>query len=68
MVMGEYSVPKPVSIGEILELDIISRNAHGEGMAKVEEFIVFVKDVGNSRKCRARIIDVKRTYAMAEKV
>ena len=58
----------PVKIGEIIELEIIAQNPHGEGIAKREDFVIFVKSAKKGEKCKVRVIDIKRTYALAERI
>ncbi|MBD3210486.1 TRAM domain-containing protein [Candidatus Micrarchaeota archaeon] len=64
----DYTAPKPVEETDILEVTIESVSAKGEGIARVEGFILFVKNAKQGETCRVRIKDVKRTYAIAEKV
>ncbi|MEW6722676.1 MAG: TRAM domain-containing protein [Candidatus Micrarchaeota archaeon] len=63
-----FEAPKPVSVGDVLELSIISKGGHGDGIAKIEEFVVFVKGAEKGERCRVKITDVKRTFAVGEKV
>lgn len=51
---------------DIIQLDVYAENPHGEGIAKHDDFIVFIKGAKKGSKCRVRVIDVKRTYAIAE--
>lgn len=60
-------MPKPVAVGDVKEVLIENLSGQGEGIAKVEEFVVFVKGAGKGERCRILITDVKRTYAMGEK-
>jgi 23S rRNA (uridine2552-2'-O)-methyltransferase len=62
----KFEVPKPVSIGDVVSLRIESQGGQGEGIAKVNEFVVFVKGARKGDTCRVRITDVKRTYAVGE--
>ena len=63
-----FQSPKPVSIGDFVEVSIDSVGGHGDGIAKLEGFIIFVKDARKGERCRVKITDVKRTFALAEKV
>ncbi len=58
----------PVAVGDVVDVRIDSVGGHGDGIAKVEGFIVFVKEGKKGEKCRVRITDVKRTFATGEKV
>jgi len=68
--MGEdkFSAPKPVEEEDVLEVTIESESGKGEGIARVEGFIIFIKGAKKGEKCKIRIKDVKRTYAIGEKV
>ena len=57
-----------MKIGEIFELEVIAQNPHGDGIAKRDDFVIFVKSAKKGDKCKVRITDVKRTYAVGEKV
>jgi predicted RNA-binding protein with TRAM domain len=63
-----FEAPKPVAAGDVREVDIENQGGHGDGIAKVEGFVVFVKGASKGERCRIRITDVKRTYAMGERV
>ncbi len=58
----------PIKIGEIVELEITAQNPNGEGISKKEDFIIFVKNAKKGEMCKARITDIKRTFAIAEKL
>jgi predicted RNA-binding protein with TRAM domain len=64
----KFGLPKPVSTGDTITLKIESQGGHGDGIAKVDGFVVFVKGAVKGEECKVRIIDVKRTFATAEKV
>jgi predicted RNA-binding protein with TRAM domain len=64
----KYQAPKPVEESDVLEVEIESQSAKGEGIARVEGFILFVKGTKRGDRCKVRIKEVKRTYAIAEKV
>ncbi len=64
----KFQVPKPVAVGDLVDVSIESVGGQGDGIAKVEGFIVFVKGAARGEKCRVKIVDVKRTFAVGEKV
>lgn len=64
----KFTVPKPVSPGDVIEVRIESVNGHGDGIGRVDDFTIFVKGARKGERCKARIIEVKRTYATAEKI
>ena len=67
-------MPKPLtatelfSIGDVLDLQIENTNPNNEGISHVEDVVVFVKGGRKGERCKARIIDLKRTYAIAERI
>ncbi len=63
-----FQVPKPVVAGDIVEVRIESTGGHGDGIAKVDDFVIFVKGGQKGESCRVKITDVKRTFALGEKV
>lgn len=58
----------PFSVGEVVSLEFSAENAHGEGIAKKDDFVVFVKGAKKGNTYKVKIIEVKRTYAIGEKV
>jgi predicted RNA-binding protein with TRAM domain len=64
----KFESPKPVSAGELRDVLIESQGGHGDGIAKIDGFVLFVKGGNRGERCKVRIIEVKRTFATAEKV
>jgi len=62
-----FEAPKPVAVGDFKEVTIESQGGQGDGITKVDGFIVFVKGARKGERCRIRITDVKRTYAVGER-
>ncbi len=62
-----FEVPKPVAVGDVVELTIMSVGGQGDGIAKKDGFVVFVKGAQKGETCKVKIVDVKRTYAVGEK-
>ncbi len=60
--------PKPVSLGQIVQIEIQNQNGYGEGIAHFDEFVIFVHGSRKGEKVKAKITELKRTYAIAEKV
>jgi predicted RNA-binding protein with TRAM domain len=63
-----FEVPKPVAVGEYRDVVIESQGGHGDGIAKIDGFVLFVKGASRGERCKVKILDVKRTFATAEKV
>ena len=64
----KFEAPKPVSAGDIREVTIDGQGGQGDGIARVDDFVLFVKGARRGERCKVRIIEVKRTFATAEKV
>ncbi|MBN2478105.1 TRAM domain-containing protein [Candidatus Micrarchaeota archaeon] len=62
------SIPKPVKEGDEVEVTITNESQRGDGVAKVDGFIVFVKDGKKGETIRIKITSVGRTHATAEKI
>jgi predicted RNA-binding protein with TRAM domain len=64
----KFSHPKPIAVGDTVDVTIESVGGQGDGIAKVESFVVFVKGAGKGERCKIRITEIKRTFALAEKI
>jgi len=60
--------PKPVKVGEEYDVTITDVGAKGDGITKVENFIVFVAGARKGEQCKIRIKEVANKFAIAEKV
>lgn len=63
-----FETPKPVSVGDEIDVTIESVGGQGDGIAKVNGFVVFVKGANKGDRIKIKIADVKRTYAIGEKL
>ncbi|MFH1222256.1 MAG: TRAM domain-containing protein [Candidatus Micrarchaeota archaeon] len=64
----DFGIPKPVAEGDVLELKVESVGSRGDGIAKKDNFVIFVKNAQKDETCKVKITSVKNTYATAEKV
>lgn len=64
----KFDIPKPVAVGDVVDITIESVGGQGDGIAKINGFVIFVKGAGKGENCKVKITDVKRTYALGEKV
>ena len=64
----QNDINNSVRMGEVLNLKITAENPHGEGIAKKDEFVIFVKGAKSGQVCKVKIKEIKRTYAIAERV
>jgi len=66
--LKKFEMPKPVAVGDVVEITIESQGGQGDGIGKVSGFVVFIKGAAKGETCKVKITDVKRTYAVGEKV
>ena len=62
-----FDVPKPVAVGDMVDVTIESQGGQGDGIAKVDGFFVFVKGAQKGETCKVKIMELKRTFAVGEK-
>ena len=58
--------PAPVKEGEEYESDIAELSRRGDGIAKIEGFIVFVSNAKPGDHVKFKVTRVERRYATAE--
>jgi predicted RNA-binding protein with TRAM domain len=59
---------KPVKEGEEYNVKIDEIGSKGDGIARIENFVVFVSDTKEGEECRVRIKIVRPRFAVAEKI
>lgn len=64
----DFDKPKPVKIGEEYDVKISDVGAKGDGITKIENFIVFVPGAKKGENCRIKIKEVSSRFAVGEKV
>lgn len=57
-----------VKQGETYAFEVVRTGRKGDGMAYVNGFVVFVKGAQAGERCMARVVMVKDTFAIAEKI
>jgi len=58
----------PVHSGEEYDVEITDVAAKGDGIAKVQGFIIFVAGTRKGDRCRIRINEVRNRFAIGEKI
>jgi len=66
--IGKHRLTAPVKAGDELEVDIVDVGEEGDGIAKVDEFTVFVSGTETGDTVTVEITDVKPQFAFAERV
>ena len=64
----DFDKPKPIKIGEEHDVKITDVGAKGDGITKIENFIVFVAGAKKGEECRIRIKEVASRFAVGEKI
>ncbi len=61
-----YFLPKPVKVGDEVEVKIEAVGAKGDGIAKKDNFVIFVKGAKEGDTVKVRITEVKARSATGE--
>lgn len=61
-----YFLPKPVKVGDVLEVTIEGSASRGDGIAKKDGFVIFVKGAKPGDKLTIKITDVRTRFAIGE--
>ena len=64
----DESRPVPVEEGEIYEVTIQDIARQGDGIARIEGFVVFVSGAKEGEEVKIRVNSVRRNFAFAEVV
>lgn len=59
--------PKPVEVGKEYEVDVTEVSQKGDGVARVQGFVIFVKGGKVGEKTKVKISSVGPRFAIAEK-
>lgn len=63
-----YFNVKPVKVGQEVEVTIQDTSKRGDGVAKIEGYIIFVPNTKPGDKVKIKISQIRPGYAIAEKV
>ncbi|MFA5108703.1 MAG: TRAM domain-containing protein [Candidatus Micrarchaeia archaeon] len=58
----------PVDVGDKLKVEIGAQGPDGQGIAKIDDFVIFVKNTHVGQITKVKITQVGRTYAHAMKI
>ena len=64
--MDDQSRTAPVSEGQELEVEVIDNSVKGDGIAKVNGFIIFIRGGSKGSKVKIRISKVSPRFAIGE--
>jgi predicted RNA-binding protein with TRAM domain len=63
---GGNSGPKPVEVGKEYDVQINEVSQKGDGIARVQGFVVFVKNGKVGDKAKIKVVSVGNRFAIAE--
>ena len=63
-----FELPQPVKEGDIVEVTVESVGAKGDGIAKKDGFVIFIPGAQKGETIQAKIVSLKRTFGIGEKV
>ncbi len=61
-----YFLPKPVKVGDEVEVKIEAVASKGDGIAKKDGFVIFIKGAKEGETIKVKITDVKARFAIGE--
>lgn len=61
-----YFLPKPVKVGDEVEVKVEAVASKGDGIAKKDGFVIFIKGAKEGDTIKVRITDVKARFAIGE--
>ncbi len=64
----DYFMPKPVKVGDELELTIEASASKGDGIAKKDGYVIFVKGAKQGDTLKVRITEVRPRFALGEPI
>lgn len=64
---GFNSGPKPVEMGKEYDVDVVEVSQKGDGVARIQGFVIFVKGGKVGEKLKVRVTSVGPRFAIAEK-
>ena len=60
--------PKPVKVGDEVNVTIEAVAAKGDGIAKIDGFVIFVKGAQQGQTIKVKITEVRNRFAIGELV
>jgi predicted RNA-binding protein with TRAM domain len=65
---ASYSKEKPVKVGEELDVTITEVSRRGDGVARVQGFVIFIPNTKQGTQAKIRIKEIRPSFATAELV
>jgi predicted RNA-binding protein with TRAM domain len=58
--------PKPVKVGDELEVTISEVSRRGDGLIRIQGYVVFIPNTKQGDKVKIRITEIRPNYAVAQ--
>jgi predicted RNA-binding protein with TRAM domain len=63
---NSYGGPKPVELGKEYDVQVTERSDRGDGIARIQGFVIFVKNGKVGDKVKVKVTSVGNRFAIAE--
>jgi len=63
---GTASKEKPVKVGEEMEVTVSELSRRGDGVARVQGFVIFIPNTKQGTQAKIRIKEIRPNFATAE--
>ena len=63
-----YFLPKPVKVGDEVDVKVEAVASKGDGIARKDGFVIFIKGAKEGDQIKVKITDVKARFAIGELV
>jgi 23S rRNA (uridine2552-2'-O)-methyltransferase len=67
-VLGLGRVDAPVDEGDVIEAEVVDVGDEGDGVLRVDGYVLFVEDADEGEKVEARVTELKPRFGFAERV
>ena len=63
---SNFGGPKPVEMGKDQDVDVTERSDRGDGIARIQGFVVFVKNGKVGDKVKVKVTSIGNRFAIGE--
>lgn len=63
---SNFGGPKPVEMGKEYDVDVTERSNRGDGIARIQGFVVFVKNGKVGDKVKVKVTSIGNRFAIGE--
>jgi predicted RNA-binding protein with TRAM domain len=63
-----YFKPKPVKVGDELDVEITEVSKRGDGLTRVQGYVIFVPNTKQGDKVKIKITQIRPSFALGEVV